>query len=162
MLLLLIAVYACMDLRDIFPEDSTLYNGIKTWHYMLGLSVFGLVFIRLAARLLTATPAIKPTLPKWQARFSFWMHVALYLLMIVMPLLGWLILSAAGKPIPFFGLELPALIAKNKANATQIKDIHETIATVGYFLIGLHAAAGLFHHYWVGDNTLKRMLPFRT
>jgi cytochrome b561 len=95
-------------------------------------------------------------------RFSHWVHAALYLLMMVLPLLGWLVLSAGGKPIPFFGLELPALIAENKANAKQIKELHETIATAGYFLIGLHAAAALFHHYWIGDNTLKRMLPGRS
>ena len=162
MLLLLAAVYASMELRGIFPKGSALYNGMKMWHYMLGLSVFGLVWIRLAARWSTPAPAIRPALPPWQMRASFWMHVALYLLMIVMPLLGWLTLSAGGKPVPFFGLELPALIAESKANAKQIKDIHETIATAGYFLIGLHAAAALFHHYLVGDNTLKRMLPSRT
>lgn len=162
MLLLLVAVYASMELRGIFPKNSALYNGMKTWHYMLGLLVFGLVWIRLAARLLTPAPAIRPALPQWQVRFSQAMHVALYLLMIVLPLLGWLVLSAGAKPIPFFGLELPALIAESKANAKQIKDIHETIATAGYFLIGLHAAAALFHHYLVRDNTLKRMLPFRT
>ena len=48
------------------------------------------------------------------------MHLALYLLMIGMPLAGWLILSAAGKPIPFFGLELPALIGPNKELAGQL------------------------------------------
>lgn len=161
MVLLLVAVYASMELRGIFPKGSALYNGMKTWHYMLGLSVFTLVWIRLAVRLLGSVPAITPALPQWQMRFSHWMHVALYLLMMVLPLLGWLVLSAGGKPIPFFGLELPALIAENKANAKQIKDVHEAIATAGYFLIGLHAAAALLHHYWVGDNTLKRMLPGR-
>lgn len=160
MLCLFVAVYASMELRGMFPKGSALYNGMKTWHYMLGLSVFGLVWIRLAARLLTPAPAIVPAPPRWQQRLSSWMHLALYLLMVCMPLLGWLLLSAGGKPIPFFGLALPALIAENKANARQIKDLHEAIASAGYFLIALHAAAALFHHYWVRDNTLARMLPF--
>jgi cytochrome b561 len=159
MLLLLAAVYASMELRDIFPKGSALRDAMKTWHYMLGLSVFALVWLRLAARLLTPTPAITPALPPWQLRLSLAMHVALYLLMIIMPVLGWLLLSAGGKPIPFFGLELPALIAENKANADQIKEIHETFGTIGYVLIGLHATLALFHHYWLRDNTLKRMLP---
>lgn len=162
MLLLLVAVYASMELRGIFPKGSALYNGMKTWHYMLGLSVFGLVWMRLAARLQAPAPPVSPALPQWQLRFSQTMHVALYLLMIALPLLGWLVLSASGKPVPFFGLELPALIAESKANAKLIKDVHETIATAGYFLVGLHAAAALFHHYVVRDDTLKRMLPFRT
>lgn len=161
MLLLLVAVYASMELRGIFPKGSALRDGMKTWHYMLGLSVFVLVWMRLAARLLTRTPVIEPALSPWQMRLSLLLHVALYLLMIVMPLLGWLLLSAGGKPIPFFGLELPALIAENKANAEQMKEIHEAFSTVGYVLIGLHAAMALFHHYWLRDNTLKRMLPGR-
>lgn len=162
MLLLIIAVYASMELRGIFPKGSAQYNGMKTWHYMLGLSVFVLVWVRLVVRLMSTAPIIAPPLPQWQMRLSHWVHAALYLLIMVLPLLGWLTLSAGGKPIPFFGLELPALIAENKANAKQIKDLHETIATAGYFLIGLHAAAALFHHYWMGDNTLKRMLPRRS
>lgn len=75
-----------------------------------------------------------------------------------MPVLGWLLLSAAGKPLPFGGLELPALIAHNEALAHTSKEIHETLGTAGYFLIAAHAAAGLYHHYFRRDNTLTRML----
>jgi cytochrome b561 len=88
-------------------------------------------------------------------------HLALYALMIGMPLLGWLSLSAAGKPIPFFGLELPALTGANKEFAKQLKELHETIGTVGYYLIGLHVAAALYHHRIKRDNTMARMLPER-
>ena len=79
--------------------------------------------------------------------------------MIGMPLAGWLILSGEGQTIPFFGLELPPLIAADKALAKSIEELHETAGLVGYYLIGLHALAGLYHHYFVKDNTLKRMLP---
>jgi cytochrome b561 len=79
--------------------------------------------------------------------------------MICMPIAGWLVLSAAGQTIPFFGLELPALIAKNKELAELIVEVHGTVGNVGYFLIGFHALAGLYHHYFLKDNTLKRMLP---
>ncbi|MFO6255884.1 cytochrome b, partial [Pseudomonas aeruginosa] len=72
-----------------------------------------------------------------------------------------LTLSTAGKPIPFFGLELPPLVDKNPDLAGQIKEWHETIGNAGYFLIGLHAAAALFHHFVSRDNTLVRMLPQR-
>ena len=54
---------------------------------------------------------------------------------------------------------LPALIAENKANADQIKELHEAFGTIGYVLTGLHATLALFHHYLLRDNTLKRMLP---
>jgi cytochrome b561 len=81
--------------------------------------------------------------------------------MIGMPIAGWLILSAAGKPIPFFGLELPPLIAENKELSKSIKSLHETAGSIGYFLIGIHAIAGLFHHYVVKDNTLKRIIALK-
>jgi cytochrome b561 len=82
---------------------------------------------------------------------------ALYVLMIGLPLLGWVMLSAEGEPIPFFGVQLPALVGANEALAERTKEVHETLATVGYFLIGLHAIAALFHHYVQRDNTLRRM-----
>jgi cytochrome b561 len=75
--------------------------------------------------------------------------------------LGWLALSAAGKPIPFFGIQLPALVAESKDLAEQLKEVHETVGTIGYFLIGAHALAALFHHFITHDNTLLRMLPKR-
>ncbi|MEZ5570485.1 MAG: cytochrome b [Halioglobus sp.] len=159
MFLLIIAVYACIELREFFPKDSDPRNALKTWHFMLGLSVFVLVWFRLILRLLQPTPVIQPVPSAWQQWFAKVVHWALYALMIAMPIAGWMILSAEGKPVPFYGLELPALIAKNKDTAHFIEEIHETVGKVGYGLIGLHAIAGLFHHYVKRDNTLSRMLP---
>lgn len=104
MLLLLIAVFATMELNDIFPKGSTGRAGMKTWHFMLGLSVLALVLLRLLLRLTDTAPVITPAPARWQERLGKLMHVALYVFMIAMPVLGWLILSAKGKPIPFFGL----------------------------------------------------------
>ena len=161
MVLLIAAVYACMELRGNFPKGSGIRDGLKTWHFMLGLSVLVLVVVRLGVRLTSTVPAIQPKPPVWQSRFSQAMHIALYALMVVMPLLGWLTLSAQGKPVPFFGLQLPQLVGESKSVAGWAKELHETGGTIGYFLIGLHAAAALFHHYVVKDNTLRRMLPHR-
>ncbi|AMO72881.1 cytochrome b [Sphingorhabdus sp. M41] len=159
MLLLITAVYSCILLRESFPRGSDLREGLKMWHFMLGLSVLALVIIRIVARLLTTKPPIKPEPPAWQMLLAKVTHLALYAFMLAMPIAGWLILSSADKTIPFFGLELPALVAPDKALAEQIEELHETVGTIGYFLIGLHALAALFHHYVVKDNTLKRMLP---
>lgn len=161
MLLLLVAVYACMEFGEFFPEGSQGRSALNTWHYMLGLSVFVLVWIRLLVSLLTTAPAITPALPRWQTLASHGVQGAIYVFMILMPLIGWLALSAAGEATAFFSLQLPPLMAANENLAEIIKDVHETGAAVGYMLIGLHAAAALFHHYAVRDNTLKRMLPGR-
>lgn len=161
MLLLFIAVYASIELRSFYPKGSDIREGLKTWHFMLGMLVFALVWLRLAARLSGPAPHIRPEPAKWQDLSAKLMHLALYALMIGMPLTGWLLLSASGKTIPFFGLELPALIGANKGLASQIKEIHEFVGTAGYYLIGLHAVAALYHHYIMRDNTLTRMLPGR-
>lgn len=155
MLLLIAAVYATIELKGNFPKGSETRELLKHWHFMLGLSVFALVWLRLLARWIKPVPARSG----WQNGLARAVHMALYGLMIGLPLLGWLTLSAAGKPIPFFGLELPALIGPNPARAGQFKEWHELLAQAGYWLIGLHAAAALVHHYVLHDDTLRRMLP---
>jgi cytochrome b561 len=158
MLLLLIAVYASMELRDFYPKGSAPREAMKTWHFMLGLSVLALAMLRLAVQRIGPVPAISPRPSKWMATSAGLMKVALYLFMIGMPLLGWLLLSAKGTPIPFFGLQLVPLIDENRALAESIKEVHEALAAAGYFLIGAHAAAALYHHYLLRDDTLRRML----
>lgn len=161
MFLLIAGAYSCILLRENFPRGSDIREGLKTWHFMLGLTILLLFFIRIVARFLTAKPAISPPPPALQMYLSKGVHWALYAFMLAMPVLGWTILSAKGKTIPFYGLELFALVSPDKAWADQVQEIHETIGTIGYYLIGLHAGAALVHHYFYKDNTLKRMLPGR-
>ena len=158
MLVLIIAVYAMMEFKSIFPRGSTSRQLMATWHFMLGLSVFYLVWLRLLVRSQGVEPAIEPPPARWQVLLSSFVHWALYLLMIGLPLLGWLTLSAKGLPVPFFGLELPPLMEKSPDLAVLFKKIHEAVAKAGYLLIGLHAAAALHHHYVKHDNTLTRMI----
>lgn len=158
-LALLIGVYACINLTEFYAKGSLPREALKDWHFMLGLMVLMLVALRLLNRLMGSSPLIIPPLPRWQQRLASATHVALYLLMVVMPILGWLTLSSAGKPVPFFGVQLPALLAENRSLSGQLKELHEWIGTVGYFLIGSHVAASLFHHFVTRDNTLIRMLP---
>ena len=161
MVLLIAGVYACIELHDIYPRGSDPRAAMKSWHFTLGLTVFALVWLRLVLRLARPVPPIEPPLPAWQHMLSRVVHLALYALMIGMPLVGWLILSGEGKPIPFWGLDLPALMAKNKELAETLEEFHEIGGEVGYYLIGLHALAALGHHYLIKDNTLLRMLPGR-
>lgn len=161
MVLLISAVYTTILLRENYPKGTDIREGLKTWHFMLGLAVLILAVVRLLARLGQRKPPISPEPPAWQLWFASATHLTLYTFMLAMPVAGWVILSASGKTIPFFGLELPALVGQSKALAGQVKELHETVGTIGYFLIGLHALAALFHHYVVKDDTLLRMLPGR-
>lgn len=158
MLVLMVAVYATINLRELYPKGSDPREALKALHFMLGLSVLFFVTIRIYARAIAPSPKITPQPSAAIMLAAKLGHLALYGLMIATPILGWVLLSAAGKPVPFFGLELPALTAENKDLAKSIKEIHETIGELGYYLIGIHAAAALYHHYIVKDNTLTRML----
>ncbi len=158
MAVLLAAVYACIELRGLFPKGSDPREAMKALHFMLGLSVLLLVLPRLTYRLSGPKAVIIPEPPAWQQAAARFAHLFLYVLMLIMPILGWLTLSAAGKPIPFFGLDLPALLTQDKNLAELFKGIHQTIGEVGYYVIGLHVLAVLFHHYVQRDNTLSRML----
>lgn len=159
MLLLIVGAYAAIELREFFPKGSGPREALKMWHFMLGLSVFGLVWFRIAARLVWRSPRSAPEAPAWQHLAARVVHLALYAFMVGMPLAGWLILSAEGKAIPFFGLELPALVGANEPLAERVEEVHKLGGTIGYWLIGLHAAASLFHHFVVRDRVLIRMLP---
>jgi len=160
MLILLAGAYAMIELHDEFPDGSPTYELLETWHYMLGLTVFVLVGLRLVLRSRYTAPPIYPLPPAWQHRLSRLVHGLLYALMIGMPIGGWLMLSAKGETIPLYGLTLPALVTPNEDLAELIEEIHETIGLAGYYLIGLHALAALSHHYLIRDNTLQRMLPW--
>ena len=161
MVVLLVATAATMELKGIYPKGSAGRNLLRSVHFLLGLSVFALVWLRLVARALGRTPTITPAPPAWQAMLSHVVHLALYALMIGLPLLGWMTLSARGAPVTLpGGFGLPLLpITESKETASWIKELHETGATVGYVLVGLHAAAALFHHYVQRDDTVLRMLP---
>jgi cytochrome b561 len=161
MFLLLVVVYCSMEFRGIFPKGSDGRELMKLVHFTLGLSVFFLVWVRIAARVIAPTPKIMPEPPAMQEKIAKLMYLALYLLMICTPLLGWLYMSAAGKPVPFFGLELPPLTGKDHALAEQIEEWHILIAQAGYWLIGIHTVAALYHHYVIRDNALVIIKPER-
>lgn len=154
MLVLLVAVYALILLREGYPKGSEIRQAFKAWHFSLGLAVFALVWLRLLARKFR----LGLTSAGWDARIAGVMHLALYAFMIVMPLLGWVILSAEGDPVRLFGLPLPPLTAPNEALAERAEEVHETLATLGYWLVGIHAGAALAHHYLWKDDVLRRMM----
>lgn len=159
---LIVLAYATIELRVFFEKGSELRDLVKALHFMIGLTVLLVVVLRIAVRLATSTPPIRPAPPPWQAFAARSGHVLLVMFMIAMPLLGWSILSAGGHSIPFWGLSLPPITAVDKEAARSMKEIHEMIGTIGYFLIGAHALAALTHHYIQKDNTLTRMIPRRT
>lgn len=161
MLALIVGVFAAMELREYYPKGSATRDWFKSWHYTLGLTVFALVWVRIVARVTTPAPAA-PKGPAWRTVTARAVHIALYAVMIVMPLAGWALLSAEGDAIPFYGIALPALIGKTAELAAQIKWAHQWGGDIAFWLICAHAAASLIHHYGLKDGLLFRMLPVRS
>lgn len=156
-LLLLVAVYVTMELRGMFPRGSASREAIKTAHYFLGISVFALTWLRLGLRLAGGTPPITPRPPRWQSALAAAVALALYGLLLAMPVIGYLLLNAEGTAPSIGGLQLPRLIAENASLAESLEGWHERIADAGYWLVGLHALAAIYHHHVRHDDTLLRM-----
>ncbi|MFP7722090.1 cytochrome b [Lysobacter sp. A3-1-A15] len=135
---------------------------IYALHKSFGLTVLVLAAIRLAWRLYAGTPAPVPGSPRWQERIASLTHALLYAVLFAMPLTGWLFNSAAGYPLQFFGLfNLPALAGSDEALREAALSLHKAGFWVLLSLVVLHAGAAFYHHLFLGDATLRRMLPGR-
>lgn len=128
-------------------------------HKSLGLTVAVLVLLRLGWRMGHPPAAFPDVLRGWQriaARFS---HGALYLMMVLMPLTGYLGAAFSGDGVAFFGLPMPDWSSKNDALKEQLFAAHSTIAWILVGLITVHVAAA-FKHLWINkDGVFQRMLP---
>lgn len=156
--LLIATAYAAIELEGFLPKGSAgraLSMSVHTW---AGALVLVLAGPRLLWRVVRGAPAPEPG-PRWIQRLGGAMHVLLYLFIFVQPVLGMLAFNAGGHllTIPGLGIELPPLVAASKDLKDTLEDIHGTLGTAFYTVIGLHAIAALFHHYMLGDNTLRRM-----
>ena len=130
-------------------------------HKSLGLTVLGLTIIRLLWRGFARTPPAIPG-PRWQVLAAKAGHAGLYLLLIALPLSGWLYNSASNFPLQWFGqFNLPALVDADKATKAFAHELHETLFWVLMALVAVHALAALWHHYGQRNDTLRRMLPGR-
>lgn len=141
-------------------QDKLLRRELIGLHRSLGLSILLLTVLRLGLRLLTPPPAPIVISPS-QALMARLAHAGLYLLLLAIPLVGWMLTGAAGRTASWFGLiELPALVAASRPLAGQMHELHELLATGLLLLVFIHAGAALWHHYRHRDATLRRMLPF--
>lgn len=129
------------------------------WHKEYGLLILGLVVFRLFWRLTNPEP--KLLLPCLEKRAAHLTHWALYGFMIFLPLTGWLMSSAAGFPISFFGLcTLPNLIDPNEHLRALFTLLHKWSGYGLMVTICLHALAALKHHFIDKDTILRRMISW--
>lgn len=130
------------------------------FHKEFGIIALALAAARLAWRIGNALPALVESLPDWQKVIARFVHLCFYALMFALPLTGWLMSSAAGIPVYFFGLfNLPDFIAHDEYLFQVYIEIHKWLGYALIVCILVHAGAALRHHFLLKDETLKRMLP---
>ena len=131
-------------------------------HKSFGLTILALVVLRLLWRWYAGTPRPVVGMPQWQERIASLTHWALYALLFAIPLSGWVLNSAAGFPLQWFGLfNLPAITGKDHGLHELAEELHELLFWTLVSLALLHAAAAFYHHLFQHDATLARMLPRR-
>lgn len=154
MILGLLALGIYMHDLPLSPQKLELY----AWHKWMGVTVFLLVWLRLAWRVTHRPPALPKTLSPVMRVAAHAGHAVLYVLMVVIPLSGWLMSSAKGFQTVWFGLlPIPDLVGRDKALGDFLQQVHEVLNAVLMLTLAGHVAAALWHHFVVKDDTLRRM-----
>jgi cytochrome b561 len=133
---------------------------ILFFHKSIGATVLGLVVLRIIWRLVAGAPAYAEPLGRLTHAAAQAGHIALYALMIAMPVTGYLTSTASGSPLPWFGLfTLPRLVGKDKSLAEATSWAHFTFAWMLAFVLAAHLAAVVWHTAIRRDSVLTRMWP---
>ncbi len=129
-------------------------------HKSIGILVLLLMVIRVAWRAFNTAPSLPADMRPLERRAAHVSHFLLYLLLLVMPVTGWLVTSAANIPFRIFWLlPLPALVEPSKAMSDAAARMHVVLFVALSLLLALHIGAALRHHFLHHDNVLRRMLP---
>ncbi|WP_151448282.1 cytochrome b [Lacisediminimonas profundi] len=138
------------------PQKLQLYS----WHKWAGVSLFLLVLVRLSWRLGNRPPPLPAAMSNKMQYAAHAGHLALYVLMLAIPLSGWLMSSAKGFQTVWFGvLPIPDLLAKDKELGVLLTDVHGALNLIFIAVLVTHIGAALKHHFIDRDDILTRMLP---
>ncbi|CAK0747065.1 superoxide oxidase [Gammaproteobacteria bacterium] len=138
------------------PDKLKLYS----WHKWAGVTAFLLVLFRLSWRMTHRPPTLPAAMPRLMQFVAHAGHLLLYVLMIAIPLSGWLMSSAKGFQTVYFGiLPIPDLLGKDKELGELLTLVHKTLNLAFVVVIAGHIGAALKHHFIDKDDILTRMLP---
>jgi cytochrome b561 len=157
-LLIITLVIVGYIMTDMAPADLkwTFYS----LHKATGVTVFMLVILRLIWRLQNISPSLPASLPQWQVFLSGFTIALLYMMMFLMPLSGLTFSVMSGHAVSYFGLfTIPALTQGPTSMGSLARTIHVYGAYSLIGLVTLHILGGLYHHFILKDNVLKRMIP---
>lgn len=158
-LLLVIALLTIVFVRTGIEDRATRLILINL-HRGLGVTLGMLTIGRIIARIYHSPLQPTAVLSMFAHLAAGSVHVALYVFLLSLPILGWALTNAHGLPVSFFGLfNLPELVGRNEDLSDALGELHEMGAWIFIGLIGLHAAAALGHHFIARDNVLRAMIP---
>jgi cytochrome b561 len=155
--MLVLAAYV-LSKGDEYSLYSAAADGLRRIHETLGVLVFIVVVLRLLWGLIDDTPAKRP-MPRWMAAAATFVQFALYALLISIPATAVLGTWLEGIPVTLLGFDIAPQIAQAHGLGQLIMEIHTTLGHAILWAAGAHAAAALFHHFYLRDEVLQSMLP---
>lgn len=159
MAILLIGMYFVGDYMTGLNYYDSLYHTLPYWHKSIGILLGFAIVFRLIWNFSNPKPTASSAAPDFTHQLAKLGHFALYALVIILMISGYLISSAKGQGIEVFGwFEIPALLPSDEQRGEIAGKVHEIAATLFMVLVVVHALAALFHHVYWKDNTLTRML----
>lgn len=155
----MIPVGVYMTNRGAATNFDALTNTLYTWHKTIGFTIFLLVLLRIWIRKSRGAPEPVSTLTSFERFASDAAHKALYVLMILVPLLGWAAVSAYPARGILFGLSLPPILPVNEALAKTLFTLHKAAAIGLALVVMAHVSAAFMHLIVKKDGVFRRMLP---
>ena len=147
-----------LTMTDLPPLDPSTFEAYNL-HKSLGITVLALAVLRLVWRIVHGAPKLPEGMSDLERSLATAAHHALYLLLFLVPLLGWLMSSTAAIPVSWFGMAtLPSLMGADEGLKEIFEEAHELAANLLMILVGLHVLAALKHHFISKDNVLRRMI----
>jgi cytochrome b561 len=141
---------------------SQRYHQLVSIHEPIGIAILILVVIRILNRLLNPPPPLPAYMPSWQKLVAKLSHLALYALMLLLPLVGWAMLSAARYPITLFGaFDLPPILPHDAMLAAGLRRLHTYLAFLLLATFLAHLGAALLHGLILRDGVFTSMMPWR-
>jgi cytochrome b561 len=157
---LIVLQYILARLAELAEKDAQIMRELALLanHKSIGLTVLGLMFVRMIWRFITPPPPLPIAMPDWQKKISHITHWILYGLIILIPLSGWFMSSATAYSVSWFNLvQIPDFISPDKSMAELYGAIHESLASLLVVIAIAHILAALKHHFIDKDEVLSRM-----
>ncbi|CAN7756934.1 cytochrome b [Rhizobium sp. LjRoot258] len=154
--ILILAAYV-LSKGDRYSLYSAAADSIRRIHETLGMLVFMIVVLQLLWRLIDSRPAEQP-MPRWAAVAARLVRFALYTLLIAIPATAVLGTWLEGLPVTLLGFDISPQIAQAHGLGQLIIEIHTALGNAILWVAGGHAAAALFHHFYLRDKVLQSMV----